>query len=178
MELYSRILLQFLYAITNGLDHVEAFVFGTRLTHLTRQLHQADIDAALHQAAGVVNDWGGGTRIGESLKTFNYDWARRVLGHGATVLIISDGWDRGNLTLLDREIRRLQLSCRRVIWLNPLIGAPDYKPLAQGIQTVLPFVDDFLPVHNLNSLERLATILTQATKPRNGSPATRAKSYS
>jgi uncharacterized protein len=166
MALYSRILLQFLYAITNGLDHVEAFVFGTRLTHLTRQLHQADIDAALCQAAGIVNDWGGGTRIGESLKTFNYDWARRVLGHGATVLIISDGWDRGDLTLLDREIRRLQLSCRRLIWLNPLLGAPGYEPLVQGIRTVLPFVDDFLPVHNVTSLERLADVLEQAAGPR------------
>ncbi len=166
MALYSRVLLQFLYAITNGLERVEAFAFGTRLTHLTRQLQQADIDEALHQAAGVVNDWGGGTRIGESLKTFNYDWARRVLGHGSTVLIISDGWDRGDLTLLDREIRRLQLSCHRLIWLNPLLGAPEYKPLAQGIQTVLPFIDDFLPVHNVTSLERLAAVLEQATGPR------------
>ena len=115
---------------------------------------------------GMVNDWGGGTRIGESLKTFNYDWARRVLGHGATVLIISDGWDRGDLTLLDREIRRLQLSCRRLIWLNPLLGAPGYEPLVQGIQTVLPFVDDFLPVHNVTSLERLASVLEQAAGPR------------
>jgi hypothetical protein len=168
MEIYARVLLQFLYAITNGLDHVEAFAFGTRLTHLTRQLRQTDIDAALHQAAAAVNDWGGGTRIGESLKTFNYDWARRVLGHGATVLIISDGWDRGDLALLNREIRRLQLSCRRLIWLNPLMGAPNYQPLAQGIQTVLPFVDDFLPAHNLNSLERLADVLAQSTGPRAG----------
>jgi len=168
MELYTRVLLQFLYAITNGLEHVETFAFGTRLTCLTRQLRQADIDAALRQAAGVVNDWGGGTRIGVSLKMFNYDWARRVLGHGATVLIISDGWDRGDLALLRREIARLQLSCRRLIWLNPLLGAPDYKPLAQGIQTALPFVDDFLPVHNLVSLERLAAVLEQATGPHSG----------
>ena len=146
---------------------MEAFAFGTRLTHLTRQLHQANIDEALQEAAAVVNDWGGGTRIGESLKTFNYDWARRVLGHGATVLIISDGWDRGDLDLLHREIRRLQLSCRRLIWLNPLIGRAGYKPLAQGIQTVLPFVDDFLPVHNLVSLERLAAVLAQQAGPRN-----------
>lgn len=167
MALHARILLQFLYAITNGLEHVEAFAFGTRLTRLTRQLRQADVDAALHQAAGEVNDWGGGTRIGVSLKMFNYDWARRVLGHGATVLIISDGWDRGDLALLQREIARLQLSCRRLIWLNPLLGAPDYKPLVRGIQTVLPFVDDFLPVHNLVSLERLAAVLEQETGPRN-----------
>jgi uncharacterized protein len=166
MELYTRVLLQFLYAITHGLDHVEAFAFGTRLTHITRPLQQTDINTALQQAACAVNDWGGGTRIGESLKTFNYKWARRVLGHGPTVLIISDGWDRGDLKLLDREIARLQLSCRRIIWLNPLLGVPEYKPLAQGIQTVLPYVDDFLPVHNLASLERLAAVLTQATGPR------------
>jgi len=166
MALYSRVLLQFLYAITNGLAEVETFAFGTRLTRVTRQLHKTDIDQALQEAAAAVNDWGGGTRIGESLKTFNFDWARRVLGHGPTVLIISDGWDRGDLDLLRREIRRLQLSCRRLIWLNPLLGAPGYQPLVQGIRTVLPYVDDFLPVHNLTSLERLAEILEQAGEPR------------
>ncbi len=166
MALYSRVLLQFLYAITNGLADVETFAFGTRLTRVTRQLHRTDIDQALHEAAAAVNDWGGGTRIGESLKTFNFDWARRVLGHGPTVLIISDGWDRGDLDLLRSEICRLQLSCRRLIWLNPLIGAPGYKPLVLGIQTVLPYVDDFLPVHNLTSLERLVEILKQVGGPR------------
>jgi uncharacterized protein with von Willebrand factor type A (vWA) domain len=165
MEIYSRVLLQFLYAISNGLERVEAFAFGTRLTHLTRQLHQARIDEALQQAAAAVNDWGGGTRIGESLKAFNYDWARRVLGHGPTVLIISDGWDRGDLGLLRREIARLQLSCRRLLWLNPLLGAPGYQPLASGIQTVLPFVDGFLPVHNLASLESLVAVLEASTAP-------------
>jgi uncharacterized protein len=166
MELYTRVLLQFLYAITHGLHQVEAFAFGTRLTHITRPLQQTDINTALQQAACAVNDWGGGTRIGDSLKAFNYEWARRVLGHGPTVLIISDGWDRGDLELLGREIARLQLSCRRLIWLNPLMGAPEYKPLAQGIQTILPCVDDFLPVHNLASLERLAANLAQATGTR------------
>jgi uncharacterized protein with von Willebrand factor type A (vWA) domain len=166
MELYTRVLLQFVYAITHGLEHVEAFAFGTRLTHITRPLKQKDVDAALKEAACAVCDWGGGTRIGESLKTFNYEWARRVLGNGPTVLIISDGWDRGDLTLLDGEMARLQLSCRRLIWLNPLLGAPEYKPLAQGIQTALPYVDAFLPVHNLVSLERLASVLAQATGPR------------
>jgi hypothetical protein len=166
MELYTRVLLQFVYAITHGLEHVEAFAFGTRLTHITRPLKQKDVDAALKDAACAVCDWGGGTRIGESLKTFNYEWARRVLGNGPTVLIISDGWDRGDLTLLDREMARLQLSCRRLIWLNPLLGAPEYKPLAQGIRTALPYIDEFLPVHNLVSLERLAAVLAQATGPR------------
>lgn len=171
MELYARLLLQFLYAITRGLTRVETFAFGTRLTHLTRQLHQTNVDAALAQAAAVVSDWGGGTRIGESLKAFNYLWARRVLGRGPTVLIISDGWDRGDLDLLRREISRLQLSCRRLIWLNPLLGAADYQPLALGIQTVLPYVDDFLPVHNLVSLERLAETLSAShAAPRGPRP--------
>jgi uncharacterized protein len=165
MELYTRVLLQFLYALTNGLEHVEAFAFGTRLTRITRQLRQSNVDRALAQAAGQLTDAGAGTRIGESLKTFNYIWARRVLGHGPTVLIISDGWDRGDLALLRREISRLRLSCRRLIWLNPLLGAPNYQPLAQGIQTVLPYLDNFLPVHNLASLARLAEILQNAGKP-------------
>jgi len=168
MERYSRFLLRFLYLLSNGLDRVEAFAFGTRLTRLTRHLRQANMDAALRQAAAEVNDWGGGTRIGESLKAFNYTWSRRVTSHGPTVLIISDGWDRGDLDLLRREISRLQLNCRRLIWLNPLSGAPGYEPLAQGIQTVLPYVDDFLPVHNLASLEQLAEILEKATRRRVG----------
>jgi uncharacterized protein len=164
MELYTRVLLQFLYALTNGLraSDVEAFAFGTRLTRITRQLRQCNVDRALAQAAGQLTDAGAGTRIGEALKTFNYTWARRVLGHGPTVLIISDGWDRGDLALLRREIDRLHLSCRRLIWLNPLLGAPNYQPLAQGIQTVLPYLDEFLPVHNLASIERLAEILADA----------------
>jgi len=166
MERYTGFLLRFLYVMTNGLDRAEVFVFGTRLTRLTRSLRQSDMDLALKQAAEAVNDWGGGTRIGEALKAFNFIWARRLMGHGPTVLIISDGWDRGNLDILRREIMRLQLNCRRLIWLNPLLGAADYEPLAQGIQTALPFVDDFLPVHNLASLEQLAVYLEQVTRRR------------
>jgi uncharacterized protein with von Willebrand factor type A (vWA) domain len=166
MERYTRLLIRFLYVVTNGLEHAEVFAFGTRLTHLTRQLRQSNMDLALQQAAGVVNDWCGGTRIGESLKAFNFNWARRVMGHGPTVLIISDGWDRGDLGLLSREMQRLQLNCRRLIWLNPLMGATDYEPLAQGIQTALPFVDDFLPVHNLASLEQLAAQLEKTPEWR------------
>jgi uncharacterized protein with von Willebrand factor type A (vWA) domain len=103
-----------------------------------------------------VQDWAGGTRIGASLKTFNFAWARRTLGRGAVVIVISDGWDRGDLALLEREIGRLRRSIHRLIWLNPLLGAADYQPLALGIQTVLPYVDDFRPLHNLASLEELA----------------------
>ena len=166
MERYSRFLIRFLYVVTNGLEHAEVFAFSTRLTRLTRPLRQSDMDLALKQASEAVNDWGGGTRIGEALKAFNFIWARRVMSHGPTVLIISDGWDRGDLGILRREMLRLQLNCRRLIWLNPLLGVAGYEPLAQGIQTVLPFVDDFLPVHNLASLEQLAAHLEQVTRRR------------
>jgi len=159
MERYARILLEFIYVISNGLDKVEAFVFSTRLTRITRQIKQRNIDAALDQAVAAVHDWGGGTRIGQSLKTFNFDWGRRVLGQGAIVLIISDGWDRGGISLLDHEVKRLQLSCQRLIWLNPLLGTRDYQPLVRGIRTALPYLDDFLPVHNLSSLEQLGNLL-------------------
>jgi uncharacterized protein with von Willebrand factor type A (vWA) domain len=135
---------------------VESFVFGTRLTRITRQLEYEDVEQALREVSGAVHDWAGGTRIGESLKAFNFTWGRRVLGHGAVVLIISDGWDRGEPELLAREVARLQRNCHRLIWLNPLLGSPEYEPLTRGIQAALPYVDDFLPVHNLASLEQLA----------------------
>lgn len=159
MERYSRILLRFIYAISNGLEDVEAFVFSTRLTRITRYLRDHEIDEALDRVTGAVQDWAGGTRIGEALKTFNYEWDRRVLGHGAIVLIISDGWDRGDIDLLEHEMRRLQLSCHRLIWLNPLLGSVNYEPLTRGIQAALPYVDDFMPVHNLKSLEQLGNLL-------------------
>jgi hypothetical protein len=166
MERYSRILLKFIYVITNGLEKVEAFVFGTRLTRVTYPLKERNIDLALDQAVAVIQDWGGGTRIGESLKTFNYDWGRRVLGQGAIVLIISDGWDRGDIDLLDHEMRRLQLSAHRLIWLNPLLGSASYEPLTRGIQVALPYIDDFLPVHNLASLEQLGELLQRLSEQR------------
>ncbi len=160
MERYTRLLLHFIYGLTAGLDQpVEAFVFSTRLTRITRQLRDRDLDKALREVSSVVNDWAGGTRIGESLKIFNFEWGRRVLGRGAVVLLISDGWDRGDVDLLGKEMARLQRNCHRLIWLNPLLGAPDYEPLTRGMQAALPHVDDFLPVHNLASLEELAEVL-------------------
>jgi uncharacterized protein with von Willebrand factor type A (vWA) domain len=159
MERYSRVLLKFIYVMSNGLENVESFVFGTRLTPITRQLRERDIDAALDHITDSLQDWAGGTRIGEALKTFNYQWGRRVLGQGAIVLIISDGWDRGDIELLSKEMSRLQLSCQRLIWLNPLLGAENYEPLTRGIQAALPYIDDFLPVHNLASLEQLGDLL-------------------
>jgi uncharacterized protein len=155
MDRYSRILLQFVHTISNGLRDVETFVFGTRLTRITRLLRERDIDDAIDMVSKQVHDWSGGTRIGDTLKTFNYTWGRRVLGHGAVVLLISDGWDRGDPQLLGREMARLQRSCHRLIWLNPLLGGRDYQPLTQGMQASLPYVDDFLPIHNLLSLEQL-----------------------
>lgn len=166
MERYSRVLLQFVYALTNGLENVEAFVFSTRLTRITRYLRTHDIDEAIDRVTDAVQDWGGGTRIGEALKSFNYDWGRRVLGRGAIVIIISDGWDRGDVALLSREMDRLQRSAHRLIWLNPLLGSANYEPLTRGIQAALPYIDDFLPVHNLESLEQLARLLEQVGERR------------
>lgn len=159
MDRYARLLLQFVHALEHGLDTVEVFVFGTRLTRITRELRKRDVDAAIENVVKSVDDWSGGTRIGESIKSFNFKWSRRVLRSGATVVMISDGWDRGDPALLSAEMARLQRSCRRLIWLNPLLGAPGYQPLTQGIRAALPYVDAFLPVHNLKSLEALAQIL-------------------
>ena len=160
MERYTRLLLHFIYGMKAALSQpVEAFVFSTRLTRITRPLQTHDLDRALKNVGELVHDWAGGTRIGESLKTFNFEWGRRVLGRGAVVLIISDGWDRGDVELLGHEMARLKRNCHRLIWLNPLLGAPDYEPLTRGIRAALPNIDNFLPVHNLASLEDLANRL-------------------
>ncbi|TMC21918.1 MAG: VWA domain-containing protein [Chloroflexi bacterium] len=166
MSLYSRLLLHFIHTISNGLLNVEAFVFGTRLTHVTRQLKKRDVDDAVRDVSKAVQDWSGGTRIGDALHYFNQHWARRVLGRGAVVLIISDGWDRGDASVLRVEMDRLQHSCHRLIWLNPLLGSPDYRPLTIGMKAALPFVDDFLPAHNLNSLIHLGNILSSIDDSR------------
>jgi uncharacterized protein with von Willebrand factor type A (vWA) domain len=160
MDRYSRLLLRFVHALEHGLENVEVFVFSTRLTRITRELRRRDVDDAIAEVVKSVNDWSGGTRIGEAIKMFNYRWSRRVIRSGATVVMISDGWDRGDPELLAKEMARLQRSCRRLIWLNPLLGAPGYQPLTQGIRAALPFVDDFLPIHNLQSLEALALLLS------------------
>lgn len=162
MERYTRLLLHFLYGLAQSHNQpVEAFVFSTRLTRITRQLQDKNIERALGELSQVVHDWAGGTRTGESLKKFNYEWGRRVLGRGAVVLFISDGWDRGDVNLLGTEMARLHRSCHRLIWLNPLLGSPVYEPLTRGAQAVLPHVDDFLPVHNLASLEDLVIHLSE-----------------
>jgi uncharacterized protein with von Willebrand factor type A (vWA) domain len=156
MERYTRMLLHFVHSIASGPDQVAAFLFATRLTRITGQLAHKDIDEAVTDVARAVPDWAGGTRIGEALKTFNFDWTRRVLGRGAVVLVISDGWDRGEPDLLQAEMARLQRSCHRLVWLNPLLGAPDYEPATRGMQAALPYIDNLLPVHNMASLVDLA----------------------
>lgn len=156
MDSYSKILLYFLYSLVQNSRQIEAFVFATRLTRLTPTLRRKNVDKVFEGLSSLVYDWSGGTRIGESLKEFNYQWARRLLSRGVIVVVISDGWDRGDIGLLEREIFRLKRSTSRLIWLNPVAGSKDYEPLVRGIQTVLPFVDDFIPFNNLRSLSTLA----------------------
>ena len=156
MENYSRILLHFMHTLEAAHVRVEAFTFSTRLSRITRQLRVKNVDAALRAVTWAVDDWAGGTRIGEALRTFNFKWSRRVLQAGAVVIIISDGWDRGDPKLLEQELVRLKRNVYRVIWLNPLIATPGFEPLTRGLQAALPLVDDFLPIHNLDSLTSLA----------------------
>lgn len=160
MDRYARTLLQFVHTLESGLENVEVFVFGTRLTRITRELRKRDVDQAITDVVNAVDDWSGGTRIGEAVRDFNFRWSRRVLRSNATVVLISDGWDRGDPYLLGEEIARLQRGCRRLIWLNPLLGASGYQPLTQGIKAALPYIDYFMPIHNLASLEALADLLS------------------
>ena len=161
MSTYSRMLLHFLHALTNHRDRVHTFLFGTRLTNATRFLKYRDVDVALSGLSRAVEDWGGGTRIGTSLQAFNRLWSRRVLGHGAVVLLITDGLDREGTELLGKEAARLRRSCRRLIWLNPLLRYEGFAPLAAGIKAILPHVDEFRPVHNLESLAELGRALSR-----------------
>ena len=166
MERYTRMLLHFIHSLADNWDWVEAFLFATRLTRVTDRLAHRGVDDAVGEVSRTVPDWAGGTRIGEAIKTFNYSWSRRVLGWGSVVLIISDGWDRGDPDLLGRETARLQRSCHRLIWLNPLLGSETYAPLTRGMQAALPFVDDHLPVHNLASLQDLSERLNRLPQHR------------
>jgi len=159
MELYSRILLQFLHGVTRLHARTETFVFGTRLTRITSQLQIRNIDAAMGHAAREIVDFAGGTRIGDCLHAFDRLHARRVLGRGAVVLIISDGWETGDPARLGVQMRRLAERAHRIVWLNPLLGRAGYAPEARGMATALAHVDDFLPIHDLRSLQELATRL-------------------
>lgn len=166
MSRYTRMFLHFMHAVTNDRDRVHTFLFGTRLTNVTRYLRNKDIDLAIEQVTDAVEDWSGGTRIGESLSDFNRFWSRRVLGQGAIVILISDGLDRDAGRGLHMEIERLHKSCRRLIWLNPLLRFDGFRPKSQGIQAILPSVDEFRPVHNLSSLEDLIGALNRPGGPR------------
>lgn len=159
MERYSRMMLHFMHAMTSDRDRVHSFLFGTRLSNITRHLRHRDIDVALERIGDQVQDWSGGTRIGATLEEFNRFWSRRVLGQGAVVLMITDGLDRDAGDGLDLEMERLHKSCRRLIWLNPLLRFDGFEPKARGIRAILPHVDDFRPVHNLESLAQLAEAL-------------------
>jgi uncharacterized protein with von Willebrand factor type A (vWA) domain len=174
MSQYSRMVLHFLHAVAQrqgqGWARVHAFTFGTRLTNITRHLRTRDVDAALAAAGAEAQDWEGGTRIGESLHAFNRDWSRRVMGQGAVVLLITDGLDRGAPEALAREMERLRLSARRLIWLNPLLRFEGFVPRAQGIRTMLPHVDTLRAGHSVASLEALAAALSDPA-PRPGSAA-------
>ncbi len=158
MERYSRLLMIFAHAIARRED-LEAFVFSTRLTRITRLLRHRDLDRALDSVSKGVHDFSGGTRIGDALGDFNRHWARRVLGHGAVVIIVSDGWDRGDPGHLTAELIHLRRSAHRLIWLNPLLGTEGYQPLTRGMAAALPHCDDFLAAHNVQALEDLGRLL-------------------
>ncbi|MBT9372367.1 VWA domain-containing protein [Rhizobium sp. CSW-27] len=170
MSQYSRIFLHFAHALMERRRRTHVFLFGTRLSNVTRALRQRDPDAALDACTASVRDWSGGTRIGETLKEFNRLWGRRVLGGGAVVLLITDGLERDGVDLLETEIDRLHRSCRRLIWLNPLLRFDGFAARARGVRAMLPHVDEFRPVHNLHSLEALAAALggeaSRAADPR------------
>ena len=162
---YSRMFLHFLHELTNDRDRVSVFLFGTRLTNITRELARRDIDEAMGKVSGAVKDWSGGTRIGTSLKDFNYHWARRVLTQGAQVLLMTDGLDREDTTLLSHEMQRLRRQTEHITWLNPLLRYDGFKALAGGIRAMMPHVDEFRAVHSLDSLADLARSLAGAAGP-------------
>jgi len=166
MSRYARLFLHFMHAITSDRDRVFSFLFGTRLTNVTRFLREKDIDIALEQVGSAAEDWSGGTRIGACLEEFNRRWSRRVLGQGALVLLITDGLDREGGSNLSRQMERLHKSCRRLIWLNPLLRWEGYEPKAQGARAIMPHVDDFRPVHNLESLSALTAVLSEEPRRR------------
>lgn len=159
MSQYTRIFLHFLHALAEKRRRVHTFVFGTRLTNLTRQMRHRDPDEALAECSKAVKDWSGGTRIGDTLHEFNRLWSRRMLGQGAVVLLITDGLERDDVGGLSREMERLHKSCRRLIWLNPLLRFDGFEARARGVRAMLPHVDEFRPVHNLNAFADLCASL-------------------
>jgi uncharacterized protein with von Willebrand factor type A (vWA) domain len=162
-------LLHFAHGVARRHGRLEVFLFSTTLTRVTRQIRIRRVDEAVSAVSSAVSDWSGGTRIGPALLQFHQRWSRRVLHQGPVVLLISDGWDRGDPALLRAQVARLQRSCHRLIWLNPLIGTFGYEPLTRGLQAALPFVDDFLPARTLVDLGDLALHLNtvaEGSRPR------------
>jgi len=162
MEPYARALLRFVHAAVAGRQRVEAFTLGTRLTRVTRQMSSKDPDLALRTTGEEVQDWSGGTRLGETLRLFNDQWGVRGMARGAIVVILSDGWDRGDPLLLAEQMQRLGRVAHRVTWVNPLKVTPGYAPLARGMAAALPYVDDFVEGHSLEALERLTKVISRA----------------
>ena len=159
MAQYSRMFLHFMHALTNNGDRVHSFLFGTRLTNISRYLRNKDVDLALEETANAVEDWSGGTRIGFCLKQFNQHWSRRMLGQGAVVILLTDGLDRGEGPELGKQMERLSKSCRQLVWLNPLLRYKKFEPRAEGVRIMLPYVDVFRSAHNINSLAELPALL-------------------
>ena len=173
MEAYTRLLLHMSHALARGWGRVETFTFGTRLTRITRQLRERRPDAALAHVSRAVSDWSGGTRIGDALHEFNLRWSRRVLGRGAVVLLVTDGWERGDPAVLEREAARLQRAAYRLIWLDPLSGTRDYSPDARGARALSGHADDHLAANTLDGLTRIADLLGRIGR---GRPVRRAAS--
>lgn len=173
MARYAQLLLHFLHAVANDRDRVSVFLFGTRLSNITRQLRHRDAEVAFQMVSHAVPDWSGGTRIGEALAEFNRRWSRRVLAQGAVVLLVTDGLDRDGAAGLAENMDRLHRSCRRLIWLNPLLRWDGFQPKSQGIRAMLPHVDEFRTVHNLDSLRALVELLSRPAPPRGGNEAWR-----
>jgi uncharacterized protein with von Willebrand factor type A (vWA) domain len=171
MSDYSRMFLHFLHGLINDRARMHVFVFGTRLTNITRELKRRDVDEAMAKVSGAVKDWSGGTRIGNSIRAFNFLWARRVLTQGAEVILMSDGLDRDDVGVLEDEMARLARSARRVIWLNPLLRYSGFEPRAAGVRAIMPHVDEFRPVHNLESLEDLAIALARPGHDNSKNPS-------
>jgi uncharacterized protein with von Willebrand factor type A (vWA) domain len=160
MEPYARALVRFVHAAVAGRQKVEAFTLGTRLTRITRELNSRDPDRAMQQAAQRVADWSGGTRLGEGLRAFNDEWGVRGMARGAIVVVLSDGWDRGDPEVLSAQMERLHRVAYKVVWVNPLKVTPGYAPLARGMAAALPYVDDFVEGHSIDALEELARVIS------------------
>jgi|AMFO01.1.fsa_nt_gi Protein containing von Willebrand factor type A (vWA) domain len=174
MERYTEMFLHFVHAAQGRLGRVEAFVFATRLTHITREMRRRSPGEALARVSGVVQDWSGGTRIGEALRVFNREWSRRVTRGGAIALVISDGWDTGDPELLGQEMARLSRSVHRVVWLNPLAGRPGFAPETRGMRAALPYVDDLLAAASVRDLREVVQLL-ESLPARRGGVASRSR---